>query len=169
MPPSMGGTSLPQLSGQSEMARDASLLVTRAPATTSSRVHNAVNTAKRRSPGEGIGNRCRKSGAGFSKACPWNLKRALGDRRRNPIVCPTSDRNAETPETGQEACPTGLALDGEVEGLAVFGSDGDLLFLRAVLFLPDLNGVSARRQAVSGQKPQKRVIPSANRRTVLTS
>src|ERR1017187_3095651 len=54
MPPSIGGTSFPQLSGQSEMARDASLLVTRAPATTSARVHNAVNTAKRRSPDEGI-------------------------------------------------------------------------------------------------------------------
>src|ERR1017187_7321592 len=84
MPPSMGGTSFPQLSGQSEMARDAPLLVTRAPATTSSRVHNAVNTAKRRSPGEGIGNRCRESGAGFSKGLPLELQSRAGWQTTKP-------------------------------------------------------------------------------------
>src|SRR5271157_3050502 len=83
MPPSMGGTSFPQLSGQSEMARDASLLVTRAPATTSSRVETETSTAKGRSPDEGIGDRCGRNGAGFSKSLPLDRRTRAADRRLN--------------------------------------------------------------------------------------
>src|ERR1017187_10944849 len=126
MPPSMGGTSFPKERGQSEMAREASLLVTRAPATTSTRVHNTVTTAKRRSPGEGISTFWR------SRA-KW-------------------DRPPGRSWTGQQVCPTCLPLDGEIQGLAVFGADGDRLFLRAVLFVHNLDGIRARRQALQRER-----------------
>src|ERR1022692_1293937 len=116
MPPSMGGTSFPQLSGQSEMARDASLLVTRAPATTSSNVHKAVNTAKRLSPRDRVerapavwggqfwpqpalaGFRCCPARPATSRL-PHSFMKFRGpqapcDRPRKTMVCPV--------------CPTGL-------------------------------------------------------------
>src|ERR1017187_1343700 len=112
MPPSIGGTSFPQLSGQSEMARDASLLVTRAPATTSSNVHKAVNTAKRLSPRDRVERAPAEWGgqfwpqpalAGF-RCCPARPATsrlphffmrfcgppALRNRRQRPIVCPAA-------------------------------------------------------------------------------
>src|SRR5689334_15448381 len=51
IPPTIGGVTDPQASGQVGTERPASLEVTRAPATSSKKVQQAVNTAYRCSPG----------------------------------------------------------------------------------------------------------------------
>src|SRR5580700_77378 len=76
MPPSSGGTSLPQESGQSGTDKAASVLVTRLPATTSRKVHTATRTVNRCSQRLSIIYRCISNAAGFPDL-PQSLKEPL--------------------------------------------------------------------------------------------
>src|ERR1039457_2846923 len=117
MPPSRGGTSLPKESGQSGIDSAASLLVTRPPAITSSRVHTATNTEYRCSQTFPIGYR---SVQGLGRL-PGNL-------------------------------PDVLPLKREILSLAFLGAYRDGLVLRAVLLMPDLDGVGPWRKSLDGKR-----------------